>query len=138
MISSIKRSLLAMGWIFATAGLVQGAPAAPAAKPSYVKLVHQGPFPGKFEVTWQQADKGGRKRVNKAWSSGSQKAGYACTLNLPGDATNVQITGWAAQALPWIPWKEANIVAEVGPTNKTYTLSGAVASPKLTVSGPAH
>ena len=29
-------------------------------------------------------------------------------------------------------------MAEVGPTNKTYTLSGAVASPKLTVSGPAR
>ncbi len=133
--SSIKRTLLATAWIFVTAGLVQGAPAA---KPSYVKLAHQGAFPGKFEVTWQQAGQGGKKRVNKSWSSGSQKSGYAYTLNLPADATNVQITGWAATPMPWIPWKEANIVVELGPTNKTYTLAGVQASPKLTVSGPTR
>jgi thiol-activated cytolysin len=104
----------------------------------FVKLVQNGAYVGKFEVTWQETDPTGKTRVKKSWGSGNQSAGYTYTLNLPGDASNVNIKGMAATGLAWSPWGEAINVTENGPTNKTYTISGTTLNRKNSISAPAQ
>ncbi|MEO7983087.1 MAG: thiol-activated cytolysin family protein [Bacteroidota bacterium] len=89
----------------------------------FIKLVHNGAYVGRFNVTWQEPNEQG-VLVNKNFPSGEKTAGYSYTLKLPGDAVNINIKGEAATGLAWDPWGEAINRVERGPTNCTYTISG--------------
>ncbi len=90
---------------------------------AFIKLVHNGAYVGRFNVTWQEPNQQGNL-VDKAWSSGEKTAGYTYTLDLPGDAVNIKIKGEAATGLVWDPWGEAINKVLPSPTNCTYTIYG--------------
>jgi thiol-activated cytolysin len=89
----------------------------------YVRLKHDGVYVGKFEVTWEEADAKGNS-VQKSWTSGEKTNGYTHQIDLPGDARNVRLRGWAATGLVWDPWGEALNEALNGPDNKCYRIFG--------------
>jgi thiol-activated cytolysin len=89
----------------------------------FVRLVQDGAYVAKFEVTWQEPDSGGHT-INKQWDSGEKTAGYSYQLDLPGDAQGVRIKAWAATGLVWDPWGEIMNVSLNGPDNKTYRARG--------------
>jgi thiol-activated cytolysin len=89
----------------------------------FVRLVHDGGYVAKFEVTWSEPDSKGNL-VNKAWGSGEKTAGYSYQQDLPGDAQGVRIKAWAATGLLWDPWGEIMNIALAGPDNKTYRARG--------------
>jgi thiol-activated cytolysin len=89
----------------------------------YVRLVHDGGYVAKFEVTWSAPDNNG-SFVNKTWESGEKTAGYSYQQDLPGDAQGVRIKAWAATGLLWDPWGEIMNIALAGPDNKTYRARG--------------
>jgi thiol-activated cytolysin len=90
----------------------------------FVRLVHDGAYVAKFQVTWVEPDMGGHYTVNRQWDSGEKTAGYTNQLDLPGDAQGVRIRAWAATGLIWDPWGEIMNISLNGPDNKTYRARG--------------
>lgn len=99
----------------------------------YVKLLQEGGYVAKWEVTWDESDGNGNK-VKRQWESGNKTSPYNQTVSLPGDANNVRVAAWAMTGLVWDPWREAINVTENGPTNKTYKIWGTTLSPGHSVS----
>ncbi|WP_029275942.1 thiol-activated cytolysin family protein [Pedobacter borealis] len=99
----------------------------------YVRIVQEGGYVGKWEVTWNEKD-GNGNNVGHRFDSGNVTSPYQRTVDLPGDANNVRIKAWAKTGLVWDPWREAISVAENGPTNKTYKIWGTTLSPKHGIS----
>lgn len=91
---------------------------------AFIKLVHNGAYVGRFNVTWQEPNANGVLVNATPWNSGEKTTGYSNTLTLPGDAVNIKIKGEAATGLVWDPWGEAINITLTGPTNCTYTISG--------------
>jgi len=90
----------------------------------FVRMVHDGGYVAKFEVTWQEPDITGTHVANKQWDSGEKTAGYSYQLDLPGDAQGVRVKAWAATGLVWDPWGEIMNISLNGPDNKTYRARG--------------
>lgn len=90
----------------------------------FIKLVHNGAYVGRFNVTWQEPNANGVLVDAKPWSSGEKTSGYSYTLTVPGDAVNIKLKGEAATGLVWDPWGEAINMTLTGPTNCTYTIYG--------------
>ena len=101
---------------------------------AFIKLVHNGAYVGRFTVTWQEPNEQGILISKPPFSSGEKTSGYTYTLNLPGDAVNIQIKGEAATGLAWEPWGEAINRTERSPTNCTYTISGTTLERKNQIS----
>lgn len=89
----------------------------------FVKVKHKGAYVAKFLVSWEEQDAKGNY-TQKSWESGNQTAGYTQQIDLPGDARNVKIQGWAKTGLVWNPWGEAINTTENGPTRECYTIFG--------------
>lgn len=98
----------------------------------YVKVLQEGGYVGKWEVTWHESDENGHK-VPRKWESGNKTSPYSRTIPLPGDATHVNVSAWAMTGLVWDQWREAINVTENGPTNKTYKIWGTTLSPQHAV-----
>jgi thiol-activated cytolysin len=90
----------------------------------FVKVVHDGAYVAKFDVTWTEPDGAGNYVSARNWESGNKTQGYAYQIDLPGDAHDVRVTAWAATGLVWDPWGEIMNVALSGPDNKTYRARG--------------
>jgi thiol-activated cytolysin len=89
----------------------------------FVGLEHAGAYVAKFVVTWEEQDENG-DYSEKKWESGKKTAGYTHQVDLPGDARNVKIEGWAATGLAWDPWGMVFSEVEKGPSNRIYKAKG--------------
>lgn len=90
----------------------------------FVRLRTTGGYVAKFQVTWTQADASGNYTIDKNWESGNKTAGWSQQVDVPGDARNLRLRGWAATGLVWDPWGEIFNVALEGPDNKCYHAYG--------------
>jgi thiol-activated cytolysin len=89
----------------------------------YVSVKHDGGYVAKWQITWQEPDARGNP-VGKSWESGNKTAGYTYQLDLPGDATNVNVRAWAATGLVWDPWGQISFPTLNGPNNKCHRITG--------------
>ena len=89
----------------------------------FVKLSQTGGYVGRWFVKWTSAGK------SQEYKSGNKTSPLKKTVDLPGDAKNVQILAQAMTGLVWDSWREAINVHLNGPTNKFYKIYGTTLSP---------
>ncbi len=97
-----------------------------------IKLEHAGGYVARVTVQWSEPDANGVLRTKKE-VLGEQTAGWTKTINLPGDAVNININAEAATGLVWAPWGEIMNETLPGPSNCTYKMYGTTLDRKFEV-----
>ncbi len=69
----------------------------------------------------------------KSWSSGNKTAGYSDTIQLKGNAREIDITAQAATGLAWNPWGTIFKLRLNGPPNKVYVVKGTTLNRKYDI-----
>ena len=88
-----------------------------------IKLEHAGAYVARVTVQWSEPDENGVLQPQKE-EFGEQTTGWTKTINLPGDAENININAEAATGLVWAPWGEIMNKTLPGPSNCTYKMYG--------------
>lgn len=88
-----------------------------------IKLEHAGAYVARVTVQWSEPDANGILQPQKE-EFGEQTTGWTKTINLPGDAENININAEAATGLVWAPWGEIMNKTLPGPSNCTYKMYG--------------
>jgi hypothetical protein len=89
----------------------------------FVKIEHAGWYVAKFEISWDEKNNIG-DYIRKSWSSGEKSTGFSQQIDMPDDAINLRVEGWAKTGLVWDPWGQIMSISAAEPTNKLYKVTG--------------